>query len=223
MGMCHAGHQNRTDARLWGYCDAMTVARRPRGQYGKTRARRQEIVDAAVDVFGTVGYNKGSLREVADRVGMSQAGLLHHFPSKEHLLEAVLTWRDDDARVRMGDPVPTGVNLLRALVELAAFNEQRPQLIELHVIVSGEGASAEHPLHDYFVRRYEVVFTMIRDAFDEAAESGELRPGVDSAISARAVIALLDGLQLQWLLHRDQVDMSAELRRYLQYLVTVEI
>ncbi len=58
-----------------------TVARKPRGQYGKTAARRQEIVDAAVEVFGTMGYNKGSLREVADRVGMSQAGLLHHFPS----------------------------------------------------------------------------------------------------------------------------------------------
>ena len=96
------------------------------------------------------------------------------------------------------------------------YNAGRPKLIELHVIVSGEGTSAEHPLHDYFVRRYEVVFEMIRDAFDEAGERGELRPAVDSAVAARAVIALMDGLQLQWLLHRDQVDMSAELRRYLQ-------
>ena len=202
---------------------AMTITRRPRGQYGKTRARRQEIVDAAVEVFATVGYNKGSLREVADRVGMSQAGLLHHFPSKEHLLEAVLTWRDDDSGALLGDPRPTGMDLLRGLVRLAAYNAGRPKLIELHVIVSGEGASSEHPLHDYFVRRYEFVFAMIRDAFDEAAERGELRPDVDSAVSARAVIALWDGLQLQWLLHRDQVDMSAELRRYLQYLVTVDI
>ena len=103
-----------------------TVARKPRGQYGKTAARRQEIVDAAVEVFGTMGYNKGSLREVADRVGMSQAGLLHHFPSKESLLEAVLTWRDDDARAMLGDPMPTGVDLLRGLVELARINEGRP-------------------------------------------------------------------------------------------------
>ena len=200
-----------------------TAARKPRGPYGKTAARRQEIVDAAVEVFGTVGYNKGSLREVAELVGISQAGLLHHFPSKEHLLEAVLTWRDDDARAMMGDPFPTGVDLLRGMVEVARINAQRPQLIELHVIVSGEGSSAEHPLHDYFVRRYEYVFDLLKVAFDEAAQRGELRPDVDSAVSARAVIALLDGLQLQWLLHRDQVDMAAELRRYLQFLVTVEI
>ena len=91
------------------------------------------------------------------------------------------------------------------------------------MILSGEGASVEHPLHEYFVERYERVYTMIRDAFDEAAERGELREGVDSASAAKTVIALLDGLQLQWLLHREDVDMAADLRRYLQLLLTVEI
>ena len=196
---------------------------RPRGEYAKSRARLETIVRAAVEVFSSVGFHKGSLREVADLVGMSQAGLLHHFPSKESLLEAVLTWRDDDARAMLGEPLPTGVDLLRGLVEIARINAGRPQLIELHVIVSGEGTSAEHPLHAYFVARYEYVFALFKGAFDEAGERGQLRPGVDSAVSSRAVIALLDGLQLQWLLHRDQVDMAAELRRYLQLLVTVDI
>jgi AcrR family transcriptional regulator len=200
-----------------------TTVRKPRGEYGKSRARRQEIVNAAVEVFATVGYHKGSLRDVADRVGMSQAGLLHHFPSKEHLLQAVLTWRDDDARALMGEPQPTGTDLLRFLVFLAGHNSGRPQLVELHVILSGEGASVEHPLHAYFVERYERVYVMIRDAFEEAAERGDLREGVDTSSAAKAVIALLDGLQLQWLLHREQVDMAADLRRYLQLLLTVDI
>jgi AcrR family transcriptional regulator len=201
-----------------------TTARRPRGEYGKSRARRKEIVDAAVEVFATVGYHKGSLRDVADRVGMSQAGLLHHFPSKEHLLQAVLTWRDDDARALMGgESLPTGIDLLRALVELAQYNAGHPQLVELHVILSGEGASAEHPLHEYFVDRYERVYTEIRDAFEAAAERGQLQGEVDSASAAKTVIALMDGLQLQWLLHREEVDMAADLRRYLQLLVVEEI
>jgi AcrR family transcriptional regulator len=194
-----------------------TTVRRPRGEYAKSRARRQEIVDAAVEVFATVGYHKGSLRDVADRVGMSQAGLLHH------LLEAVLTWRDDDARVLMGEPPPTGTDLLRFLVFLAGHNSGRPQLVELHVILSGEGASVEHPLHEYFVRRYEQVYTLIRDAFVEAGERGDLRDGVDCSSAAKTVIALLDGLQLQWLLHRDEVDMEADLRRYLQLVLSVEV
>jgi AcrR family transcriptional regulator len=200
-----------------------TTVRRPRGEYAKSRGRRQEIMDAAVEVFATVGYHKGSLRDVADRVGMSQAGLLHHFPSKEHLLQGVLTRRDEDARALMGEPRPIGTDLLRFLVDLAKYNARHPQLVELHVILSGEGASAEHPLHDYFVQRYEVVYTLFRDAFDEAAERGQLREGVEPASAARTVIALLDGLQLQWLLHREGVDMAADLRRYLQLLLTVEV
>jgi AcrR family transcriptional regulator len=180
-------------------------------------------MDAAVEVFATVGYHKGSLRDVADRVGMSQAGLLHHFPSKEHLLQGVLTRRDDDARALMGEPRPIGTDLLRFLVDLATYNAGHPQLVELHVILSGEGASAEHPLHEYFVERYERVYEMFRDAFVESAERGELRDGVDPRSAARTVIALLDGLQLQWLLHREGVDMAADLRHYLQLLLTVEL
>lgn len=200
-----------------------TTARRPRGEYSKSAARRQEILEAAVEVFSGVGFHKGSLRDVADRVGMSQAGLLHHFPSKELLLQAVLTWRDDDARVLMGDPPPTGTDLLRFLVFLAGHNSGRPRLVQLHVILSGEGVSAEHPLHAYFVQRYGTVYTMILEAFEEAAAQGDVREGVDCASAAKTMIALMDGLQLQWLLHHAEVDMAADLRRYLQLLLTVEI
>ena len=52
-----------------------------RGEYAKSAQRRQQIVDAAVEVFSLAGYRKGSLRDVADKVGLCQAGLLHHFPS----------------------------------------------------------------------------------------------------------------------------------------------
>lgn len=191
--------------------------------YAKTAARRQEIVDAAVEVFSSSGFHKGSLRDVADKVGLSQAGLLHHFPSKEHLLQAVLAWRDDDAERRLGEPLPEGLDLIRGLVALAGYNVRTPELIELHVIVSAEGTSLEHPVHSYFVDRYARVFNLAREAFEHAARAGQLRPGVDPASESRALIALMDGLQVQWLLDRDCVDMEAVLRRYVQSLLTVDL
>src|SRR6266508_1855298 len=201
----------------------MTVPRRPRGEYAKTRARRQEIVDAAIEVFSSSGFHKGPLRDVADRVGLSQAGLLHHFPSKEHLLQAVLTWRDDQSRERLGEPMPQGIDLLRGMIELADYNAGTPELVELHVIVTAEGTSADHPIHDYFVARYAAVYALIRDALADAEQRGQLRPDVDCTSAARAVVALMDGLQIQWLLHRDEVDMAGDLRRYIQSLVTVDL
>lgn len=201
----------------------MTTVAKTRGEYAKTPERRQQIVDAAVEVFSSSGYRKGSLRDVADKVGLSQAGLLHHFPSKEHLLQAVLTWRDSVSARLIGEPLPEGIDLLRGWVALAEYNASTPELVELHVIISAEGTSEDHPLRDYFVGRYADVLDLVRQAFERAAAEGQLRPGVDCASAARTLIALMDGLQIQWLLNRDQVDMAADLRRYLQPLLTVEL
>ena len=201
----------------------MTTVARARGEYAKTAERRQQIVDAAVEVFSSAGYRKGSIRDVADKVGLSQAGLLHHFPSKEHLLEAVLSWRDGVTAALMGDPLPQGLDFLRGLVRAAEHNATTPELVELHVIVSAEGTSADHPLRDYFVGRYAFVLGHTREAFERAADQGQLQPGTDCASAARTLIALMDGLQIQWLLDRDGVDMAGELRRYLQPLLTVEL
>ena len=57
----------------------MTVSGKPRGSYAKTAARRREILEAGIEVFSANGFRSGSIRDIAERVGMSQAGLLHHF------------------------------------------------------------------------------------------------------------------------------------------------
>ena len=201
----------------------MTTGARTRREYAKSAGRRQQIVDAAVEVFSSAGYRRGSLRDVADKVGLSQAGLLHHFPSKEHLLEAVLTWRDGVTQQLMGDPLPQGVDFLRALVKAAEHNATTPELVEFHVIVSAEGTSACHPVHEYFVDRYTRVLGFTLEAFERAAEEGQLRPGTDCASAARTLIAVMDGLQIQWLLDREGVNMADDLRRYLQPLLTVNL
>jgi AcrR family transcriptional regulator len=194
-----------------------------RGEYAKSAERRQQIVDAAAEVFSSVGYRKGSLRDVADKVGLSQAGVLHHFPSKEHLLQAVLSWRDGETARRMGEPLPEGLGFLRGLVRTAEHNATTRELVELHVIVSAEGASADHPLRDYFTGRYAFVLGHTREAFERAAADGQLVPGTDCASAARTLIALMDGLQIQWLLDPEGVDMAGDLRRYLRPLLTVEL
>lgn len=196
---------------------------RPRGEYAKTAARRQDILAAAAAVFSQSGFHKGSIRDVAERVGLSQAGLLHHFPTKNELLEAVLAWRDDDARERMGGENTTGIDVIRGLVDLAEYNQSTPGLVQLHVILSAEGTSPEHPVHDYFLHRYQRVIESVHRAFQEAAELGQLQPDVDCLGAARSLVALMDGLQIQWLLDPGGVDMAAELRRHLQPLLTVKL
>jgi AcrR family transcriptional regulator len=199
------------------------ITPRPRGEYAKTPARRVEILTAAVEVFSSAGFHKGSLRDVAERAGLSQAGVLHHFPSKNHLVEAVLGWRDEQAQARFTD-VTNGRLTIKALVDLVDYNQREtPELVELYATLSAEATTPEHPVHDYFRRRYTWVLGYARNALEEAAAVGELRPGVDCAGAARTLVALMDGLQIQWLYDRDAVDMATEVRRYAQSLFTVEL
>jgi AcrR family transcriptional regulator len=192
----------------------MTTQRR-RGEYIPALARRQQIVNAGLTVFSSSGFHGASLRDVAERVGLSQAGLLHHFPSKKHLLQAVLTWRDDEARRQLGEPFPGGLDLIRRLVARPATPPTR-ELAQLHVIVSAEGAAADHPIHGYVLERHASVLTTVRQAFERAVADGDVRNDVDCAGAARTLIALMDGLQVQWLLHPDEVDIAGDLRRCLQ-------
>jgi AcrR family transcriptional regulator len=196
---------------------------RPRGEYAKTPARRQEILNAAVEVFSAAGFHKGSLRDVAQRTGLSQAGVLHHFPSKHHLVEAVLTWRDEESRLRVGGH-DTGLDRLRALIDLVEYNQRKtPELAELYATLSAEATTPDHPVHGYFTARYAFVVGFTRGAFEDAAAAGQLRPEVDPLGAARGIVAIMDGLQIQWLYDRESVDMAAEVRRYVQSLLTVEL
>src|SRR5215207_7104356 len=151
---------------------------RPRGSYAKTEGRRQEILKAAFEVFSTSGYRAGSLKDVADKVGLTQAGLLHHFPNKEALLEAVLTLRDEESVARTASLTAVGSELLHGMVELVRYNTTIPGLVALYCILSAEATEPDHPAHRYFQNRYDWVRTILSEAFVEMERQGQLRQGI---------------------------------------------
>ncbi|WP_156223188.1 TetR/AcrR family transcriptional regulator [Pseudactinotalea suaedae] len=198
-------------------------AGQPRGPYRKSREVRQRILDAALEVFAQCGYRSGSLREIATRVEMSEAGLLHHFPSKMALLEAVLEHRDERANRIVDHEAEDGMETLRGMLELARLNATEPGVVELYCVLAAEATSPDHPAHDFFVARYARLRAQIRRALERARATGKLREGVDPAHAAARMIALWDGVQVQWLLDRDSLDMADELLDYLRHILDVPV
>jgi AcrR family transcriptional regulator len=192
------------------------------GRGGGHPGRRQQIIAAGLAVFSSSGFHAGSVRDIARRAGLSQAGLLHHFPSKAHLLRAVLAWRDDTARRQLGEPAPDGLDLIRRLVALPAVTRSG-ELVQLQVITLAEGVAPGHPVHGYIRQRQASAVDMVRQALEHAAASGDLREDVDCAGTARMLVAVIDGLQIQRLLHPEQADITGDLRRWLRPLLTVDL
>ncbi|WP_024286058.1 TetR/AcrR family transcriptional regulator [Cellulomonas sp. KRMCY2] len=191
--------------------------------YARGRATRRQILDEAVRLFAEVGYRAASLRELAARCGISHPGLLHHFPSKAVLLSAVLAQRDELDSARYLASAGSGLDQLRGMVALVEHNVEVPALVELHASLSAEATDPLHPAHAWCVRRYETTRRQFEQVLVQARADGILRSDVDPAVAATALAALMDGLQVQWLLDRSAVDMVVVLRDHLGRLLTCEL
>jgi AcrR family transcriptional regulator len=179
------------------------------GQTGRGARARAAILRAAVPLFARHGYRGAPLAAVATAADMTSPGLLHHFPSKAHLLMAVLEDRDRESKRRSGGTFfDGGTATLKAMEDLVAYNASTRDLVQMFTVLVGEGVSEEHPAHEYFVDRYARVRHQITRALEQGQEAGEFRADVDASVVASLVMAVMDGLQVQWLLDED-VDMSS--------------
>lgn len=199
-----------------------TTGRARRGGYGAGAARRTRILHIAMQEFAENGYRGTSLARVAERAELSQAGLLHHFRTKEELLAATLDLRDEMDSERFTDAAGTpltGVAALEALADLVAHNQRVPGLVQLFTVLSAESVTADHPAHAWARNRYRRIRVVLAEALRAGVTTGELRPEVDPEAQAARLVALMDGLQQQWLLDPDGVDMAALFRGYVDELI----
>ncbi|MFE7512658.1 TetR/AcrR family transcriptional regulator [Streptomyces sp. NPDC057540] len=188
-----------------------------RGGYAVGDARRQKILDTAVDHFGRWGFHASSLARIANDCGITQGGLLHHFRSKEDLLLSVLAQSEqhDEERLFGVDP-DSYAAYLETLVALVEENTRRPGIVRMFNVLVGESGNVGHPAHAYFRERYARVLRHTVGILDEAVRRGELRPGLDGPAVAQELLAVMDGLQIQWALDPAAMDMPARVGAYLR-------
>ncbi|WP_328839449.1 TetR/AcrR family transcriptional regulator [Streptomyces europaeiscabiei] len=191
------------------YGDGMSGTSRTRGVRGEER--RAEIVLATLEVIAERGYRGASMAAIAERVGLTQQGLLHYFPTKDALLVAVLEERD------RWDAVPASALRLDLLGSLVEYNAMRPGIVQTFSALLGESVTEGHPAREFFTERYG----RVRGAMAEVlrAEYGDRLPsGLTPERAAPLLVAVMDGLQYQWLLDPGAVDMPGAFRDFLALL-----
>jgi AcrR family transcriptional regulator len=181
------------------------------------RDRREEILKAATKSFGTLGFRGATLASIAQAVGLTEPGLLHYFPSKVHLLLSVLEYRDQqDAEKYKAVLEQDGCALFDSMQDLVAGNESIPGLIQLFTVLVGESISPGHPAHDFFVNRYANTKKMTREGLANYMRAEGLVTECDIDQLASLLIAVMDGLQIQWLLNPQDVSMSESFNLFLK-------
>ncbi|MDO5662752.1 MAG: TetR family transcriptional regulator [Brachybacterium sp.] len=172
-----------------------------RGPYRTGVRRREQLIEATMDVFAEYGYAGGSIRAIAEKAGVSHATLIQHFGSKEGLLTAVLEeW--DRRTVADGLSDVSGMDYVRRLPDVMVAHQRSRGLLELFTTIATEASSPSHPAHDFIQQRYERNLATLAGHLREAIETGDAAPMSEEQITieARLLTAAMDGIGLQWLL-----------------------
>jgi AcrR family transcriptional regulator len=172
--------------------------------------RRGQIIGVTTRLIAERGFWGLSMQDVADGCGLTVPGLLHHVGSKDGLLLAVLDHRDaEDGRALTADlgtdGLSAGVDLRRVCAALVRRNASQPEIVRLFAVLEAESLAPDHPAHAYFATRQARVLetlTALATGVSDRPES-----------LARQVIALMDGLQIQWLRDPGGTDLVLEWER----------
>ncbi|UGQ11034.1 TetR/AcrR family transcriptional regulator [Yinghuangia sp. ASG 101] len=175
--------------------------RKKRGPYRKSGERRQKILEAAYEVFEERGEGL-SMQQVADRVGVTQPALNYYFGNRDELLLAVLEHRE-----ALATAASEAVDRSWRLQESVRHTIEHPGLAKLFVSLAATSADPEGPTHDYFLARYRRLTTQIAKGMEEGQRDAVVRADQPAEHLARMLLALIDGLQIQWL-SDPSIDMA---------------
>jgi len=146
-------------------------------------ASRQLILDAAASLFCSQGYGDTSMREIADKVGIKQASIYYHFPSKEVILTEILSISIDtvvEAVSKRINELPQntrpGPKLLLALESHVRALYERPDYTATAVRCAAE--IPKKTLREALPKRGKYA-AFWRGLFKDAAASKQIAPGID--------------------------------------------
>lgn len=186
-----------------------------RGPYAKGVAKRREILDAALEIVDEHGYSNATVTTLAEAVGLSPNGLLHHFGSKAALFTAILRHVDEAglAAMERGALRPQEQDFVTIMVELTRSQGRVPGYAELYLRLTAEAMDPAHPSHDYIASRFATERELVAPSFAALQAEGRVRPDADPAELAAMLYALFDGLQLRRAYEPD-LDIPAHVQHF---------
>ncbi|CAC36768.1 MULTISPECIES: ScbR family autoregulator-binding transcription factor [Streptomyces] len=170
------------------------VPRGPHPQQERSIKTRAQILEAASEIFASRGYRGASVKDVAERVGMTKGAVYFHFPSKESLAIAVVEehyarWPAamEEIRIQGFTPLETVEEMLHRAAQ--AFRDDP-------VMQAGARLQSERAFIDAELPLPYVDWTHLLEVpLQDAREAGQLRAGVDPAAAARSLVAAFFGMQ----------------------------
>jgi len=206
--------------------DAATRASLQAMRPGREAGTRGDLLAAGTAEFARRGFHGARLAEIAQAVGVSKSSLLHHFATKQDLLEAVLGQLDLELDGDPGEPSLTPPVRLQRIIGATIGTDieatAAAQQIEALIVLTSEASARRNPMHAWWAdklrgRRQHLAADIheLRRAKQES-DTNSLWPAPERA--ALWIYAARHGLRIQWL-YDDSVDARNVLRTLASALI----
>lgn len=166
--------------------------------------RRQEILQAALALYVRKGFFAGSMNELARELGVAKGTLYVYFPSKEGLWLAIvdLIAEQFDSLLRpilqsTDRPVAKIEKLVQATFDY--YDENADVCSILIKIWASTDSSLATDMRSRLGELYRAYRSLLGGIIGEGVAAGEFRPVDDPEAAASLVLAMLDGLMVQWI------------------------
>ncbi len=192
----------------------MPDARRYDTLLAKGEDRKQRILQVAQRLLTRNGWRSTTLAQIAGEAGVTPAGLLHHFESKDQLLHAVLDARDLDDESHADR---AGGDLISQIAQVADRFHRAPELVGTFTVLLVENILPEAPLHNRMLARHREAVDIVAEMIRSGQADGRYRTDIDPAIKAVEILAFVHGMETTWLLD-PSIPLTEVFKQYAETL-----
>jgi len=165
-------------------------------------ARRRDFIAAAYATIMEQGLANTNLRAVAKKAGYTTGALVHYFADKDELIREALDYFGSEVRDRMQSAQvdQKGRAALRETLVESLPTDKRSASSWRVWLALWYHSEASSDMREEERRRYREWIRRLSKMLDESKTLGELDGAIDSRREARALVALVDGLGVQFLM-----------------------
>lgn len=171
--------------------------------------RKAQIIDEAMRLAAELGPDRMTTQKLADAVGVTQAAVFRHFPSKAEIWQAVAK------RIASAMPPIPQESELSAPQRLRAIVQRQFEFIVTTpaipaILYSRELHAENEALSERFSTMIAARQARVAAIFEEGARSGTMRADLNPQDEAGLVLALIQGLAMRWSLENQGFDLAQE-------------
>ncbi|MCZ9881630.1 TetR/AcrR family transcriptional regulator [Arthrobacter sp. B2a2-09] len=183
------------------------------GRQRRGDERRERILAAAVHRFAHRGYDATRIADIARDAGVTDAGLIHHFPTKLALFLTIVERREQAYGLHEIGDLDTVSDLLHWYIKAVREAAQRPDYVYFRAMLSGSGLLDGHPIAGRLAANLEGALDGLTPIFRRGIDRGEISGDEDAEQLMLELLALNEGIRAQWVALPGRIDYPAVFER----------